>query len=208
MCFVVLFLTLPLISMSQSASYVIGNGDQLFITVVGYSEFTTTTTVKDNGMITMAILGEMQAAGKTKEEFTNDLRKRLAEYIQGDINLTVSILSSVGQRITVLGAVARPSNYAVVTEINLLELISMAGGTSSDANLSKVKIFHKDRKQGASEVDLDYYIERSDIENIPKVQPGEIVFVPRRDNFIKEFGEFFRDVAFFFALFRLSEASR
>ena len=84
----------------------------------------------------------------------------------------------------------------------------MAGGTSSDANLSKVKIFHKDRKQGASEVDLDYYIERSDIENIPKVQPGEIVFVPRRDNFIKEFGEFFRDVAFFFALFRLSEASR
>lgn len=193
---------------SQGTEYIIAKGDQLLVTVWGYSEFTTTSTVKDNGLFTMPLLGDMKAGGLTKEEFISSLQKRLAEYIQGEIRITVTVLSSLGQRVTVLGAVLRPDNYPVSTDISLLELLSMAGGYLPDARLSKIKIFHKEKGTPPTPVDLDYYLDRSDIENIPKVKSGDIVFVPKQENVVAEFGEFFRDVAFLFTLFRLTDIAR
>jgi polysaccharide biosynthesis/export protein len=195
-----------LFSQNQGGDYVIGKGDQLLITVFGYNEFTTTQTVKDNGAITMPLIGDVEAAGQTKDEFIGTLRKRLAEYVQGEVRITVAVLSSVGQRVTVLGAVTRPDNYPIANELNLLELVSMAGGHLPDARLNRIKIFHKDKQIPPTDVDLESFIERSDIEGMPKVRAGDIVFVPRQQNFVKEFGEFFRDVAFLFTLFRLTDA--
>lgn len=196
------------LTQNQSGTYVIGKGDQLLITVLGYNEFTATQTVKDNGAVSMPIIGDVEAAGLTKDEFIGNLQKRLAEYVQGEIKITVAILSSVSQRVTILGAVTRPDNYPISNEITLLELVSMAGGTLSDARLNRIRIIHRDKLIPPSEVDLEYYIERSDIEGMPKVRPGDIVFVPRQQNFIREFGEFFRDVAFLFTLFRLTDSGQ
>ncbi len=196
------------LAQNQSGTYVIGRGDQLLITVLGYNEFTSTQTVKDNGAVSMPTIGDVEAAGLTKDEFIGSLQKRLAELVQGEIRITVAILSSVNQRVTILGAVTRPDNYPIANEISLLELVSMAGGTLSDARLNRIKIIHRDKLIPPSEVDLEYYIERSDIEGMPKVRPGDIVFVPRQQNFIREFGEFFRDVAFLFTLFRLTDSGQ
>lgn len=196
------------VAQSQGGDYVIGKGDQLLITVWGYNEFTTTQTVKDNGALTMQLIGDVEAAGLTKDEFIGSLKKRLAEYIQGEIRITIAVLSSVGQRVTVLGAVGRPDSYPIATEINLLELVSLAGGPAQDARLNRIKIFHRDKLQPPTEVDLESYIERSDIENMPKVRAGDIVFVPRQQNFVKEFGEFFGGIAFLFTLFRLTDSAR
>ncbi len=206
--FSVLSIQTAALGQSQGGEYVIGKGDQLLITVWGYNEFTTTQTVKDNGSLTMQLIGDVEAAGLTKDEFIGSLQKRLAEYVQGEIKITVAVLSSVGQRVTVLGAVGRPDNYPIGGEMYLLELMSLAGGYKEDAQLNRIKIFHKDKQQPPTEVDLESYIERSDIENMPKVRPGDIVFVPRQQNFVKEFGEFFRDVAFLFTLFRLTDSAR
>ncbi len=197
----------PLLSRAQAPTYVIGKGDQLLITVWGYNEFTTTQTVREDGNITIPLLGDIKAAGLTKEEFIENLKKRLADYIQGEINITVSVLSSVGQRATVLGAVRRPANYPISSEVNLLELISMAEGYEPDAKLNGIKIFHKDNPR-PTEVDLDNHLEMATIDKIPKVTPGDIVFVPRRENVVRQFGEFFRDVAFLFTLFRLTDIAR
>ena len=193
---------------AQGSDYIISKGDQLQVTVWGYNEFTSTQIVKDNGMFTLPLIGDVKAAGLTKEDFVTILQKKLAEYIQGEIRITVSVLSSVGQRVTVLGAVLRPENYPIATDLNLLEVISMAGGYLPDARLSKIKIFRKNKLQPPVEVDLDYYLEMSDIESIPKVYAGDMVFVPRRQNVVREFGEFFGSVALLFTLFRLTDGAR
>lgn len=203
-----LFSTQVAFPQNQGGDYFIGKGDQLLVTVWGYPDFTTTQTVKENGAVSMPLIGDVDAAGLTKDEFITSLQKRLAEYVKGEIKITVAVQSSVGQRVTVLGAVTRPDNYPITAEMNLLELISMAGGSLADARLNRVKIFHRDKLQPPSEVDLESYIERSDIEGMPKVRAGDIVFVPRQQNFVKEFGEFFRDVAFLFTLFRLTDSAR
>ena len=185
-----------------SEHIIISKGDQLLVTVWGYGEFTTTQTVKDNGMFTMPLIGEMKAAGLTKEEFIISLQKKLAEYIPGEIKITLSVLSSVGQRVTVLGAVTRPDNYAVSSEMNLLEAMRLGlGGETSAGGLPIDSV----DSEGWLKVDLEDYIDRSDIENLPKVRAGDIVFVPRQQNVVREFGEFFRDVALLLTLFRITE---
>lgn len=205
-----LFLTVILaksLSFAQTPDYVIGKGDQLLVTVWGYNEFTTTTTVRDDDRITVPLLGDIKAGGLSKDELISTLKQRLAEYIQGDINITISVLSSIGQRVTILGAVGRPGNYPIASEINLLELVSMAGGLPAEARLTGIKIF---RKGGGKpiEVDLDSHLEKGDIDNIAKVNPGDMVFVPKSENIVKEFGEFFRDVALLFTIFRLTDVGR
>lgn len=194
-------------SYAQPGEEPINKGDQLLITVWGYPEFTTSATVRDDGTLSIPLVGDLQAAGVRREEFIGSLRKKLADYIQGEIKVTVSVLSSPTQRVTVLGSVVRPDNYPVANEVNLLELITTAGGFTSDANLSRIKVFRKDKLQPAVEVDLEYFMERAEIDQMPTVKAGDVVFVPRQRNFVKDAGEYLGYVVLFFALFRLTEGA-
>lgn len=190
---------------AQPGDYVIGKGDQLLITVWGFPEFTTSATVRDDGAISLPLAGDVQAADLRREELIGALKKQLAEFIQGEIRVTVSVLSSSLQRITVLGSVARPDHYPLPGETGLLDAIAAAGGPTDEANLQKVRIFRKDKTQGALTVDLEQALERAEADRLPVVRPGDVVFVPRRQNFLKEFGEYMGYVVVFFALLRITE---
>lgn len=190
---------------AQTQDYVIKKGDQLLVTVWGYNEFTGPTSVKDDGTATIPLVGEVKAAGLTKDEFIAGLRKRLSDYVKGEIKITVSVVSSAGQRVTILGAVARPDNYPVANEISLPELVAMAGGYTPDANLAEVRIIHRESGQPTTEVNMEMSLKAGDIESLPRVAPGDIVLVPRAQNFIREFSEFFRDVILFFTIFILAD---
>ncbi len=190
---------------SQQGEYVIGKGDQLLITVWGFPEFSTTATVRDDGALTLPLAGDIQAAGLGRESFAAALKRRLADFIQGDIRVTVSVLSASAQRVAVLGAVHRPDTYPVTGETGLLELLGTAGGTTPEANLGRIQIFRKDRARENAVIDLEQSIERADVDRLPMVQPGDVVFVPREKNFLKEFGEYAGYVALFSALLLLTE---
>ncbi len=183
------------------STYSIRKGDQVQLSVWGYPEFTTTAVVKEAGTITIPLIGEVIAAGLTKDQFTESLRKRLSEYIKGEIRVTVSIVTTVGQKVNVFGAVSRPQGYPVVEEASLLDVLIGAGGMGSDADLTSVKIWHAGENNEASEVDLSGYLERGNIDDIPKLYPGDTVFVPRKENFVREVTEFLRDIIYLFGFF-------
>jgi polysaccharide biosynthesis/export protein len=189
---------------AQPGDYLIGKGDQLLITVWGFPEFTTSATVREDGALTLPLAGDVQAAGLSRDALITALRKRLADFIQGDIRVTVSVLSSSLQRVSVLGAVNRPDTYPLSGETGLLDVIGSAGGATTDANLRRVQIFRKDKTQGNAVVDLEQYIERADIDHLPLVKPGDVVFVPREKNFLKDFGEYLGYVVVFSALLLLT----
>ena len=198
-------LTLAVVAHAQPGDYLIGKGDQLLITVWGFPEFTTSTTVREDGLISIPLAGDIQAAGLRREEFIGVLKRQLAEYVQGEIKVTVSVLSSSLLRITVLGAVARPDNYPLSGETGLLEVIGTAGGPTSDANLTRVQIFRKDNALGTVTVDLEQHLERAEVDRLPVVRPGDVVFIPRQKNFLKDFGEYMGYVVVFLALLLLTE---
>ena len=190
---------------AQGTSRPLAHGDQLRITVWGYPEFATTATVRDDGLVSIPLVGDVQAAGLTREEFVAGLKKVLAEYIQGDINITVSSGSRDVQMIAVLGAVAKPDQYSLGASARLFDALSAAGGYGEEANINRIRIFHADRSVPAAEVDLEQAVENGSLESLPEVHEGDVVYVPFRRNFIKDVGEYLGYVALFFAIIRITE---
>lgn len=187
----------------RSSRYILREGDNIQILVWGYPEFSTTAVVKEGGSVTIPLVGEIPAANQTKENFTASLRKKLAEYIQGDIRLTVTIVGSQIYRVAVLGEVRRPENYPVNGDVSLVEILSAAGGTNPESDLNRIKIIRNNGRKDNLEVDLARHVENGTLEKIPKVRPGDTVFVPKKENVVRDVSEFIRDVILLFGFFRV-----
>jgi polysaccharide export outer membrane protein len=187
----------------KSDNYVIRQGDQIQLNVWGYPEFNTTGSVKENGNIAIALLGDLNATGLTKEQFTDIVRTRLSEYIQGEIKLTLSVVTSVAQKVTVLGYVTRQENIPISSEMSLLEVLSAAGGTTPESDIRRIKIIRFGESQNPIEVDLTWYIENGNLDAAPMVRPGDTVFIPKSENVIRELSDFLRDVFLLFGFFRI-----
>jgi len=108
-------------------------------------------------------------------------------------------------RITVLGTVSRQGSFPSNNEISLLEALSMAGGWSENSDLRYVKISRQTSIMDSSviEVDLTHYFETGSVVNIPRVKPGDVIFVPKQENFIRELGGLLSDAFLLFGFFRL-----
>lgn len=187
----------------QSNTYLIKQGDNVEMSVWGYPEFNTSTLVKTGGTITIPLLGEMKAAGITKEDFGDLVRSRLSEYVQGEPRITLSISSPLSQKVTVLGAVTRQDNYPVTSDASLVEILSAAGGATAESDLNHVKILRYGSNDEPLEVDVAWHMETGNVDLIPKVRPGDTVFVPKKENFIRSFSDFLRDVVLLFGFFRV-----
>jgi polysaccharide export outer membrane protein len=188
---------------AQSSGYVIRQADQVQIAVWGYPEFNCQGPVKENGAVTIPLLGEVVAAGLTKEQFTDQMKQKLSVYIQGEIQLSATITSAIPQKIAVLGAVTNQNNYPITTDVTLIEVLSAAGGTTIDSDLRHIRIIRNGLSDQPIDVDLTAYIENGNIEAIPMVRPGDTVFVPRKSNVIRELSDFMRDAIFIFGFFRI-----
>jgi polysaccharide export outer membrane protein len=185
----------------QSNAYVITKGDQIQLSVWGYPEFTTNATVKEAGTIAIPLIGEVIAAGLTKEQFTQQIRQKLSVYIKGEMNLTVVVVGSVVQKVTVLGSVVRQESYPVLSDISLLDILSMAGGATIDSDLRHIKVIRHGEVSHPIEVDLTGYMESGNLEGIPILHPGDTVFVPKKENILRELSDYMRDLIFLFGFF-------
>ncbi|MFI5251247.1 MAG: polysaccharide biosynthesis/export family protein [Bacteroidota bacterium] len=185
-------------------NYIIKVGDQIELSVWGYPEFQTSTTVKESGIITLPLAGDIRVAGLSKQSLIDVVRKKLADFIQGEPEITANITSpSSVRKISVLGAVNRQDNYPVSGDVTLLEILSTAGGSTAESDFSHIKIIHKGISKSSSEVDLSETMENGNFDDLPKVHPGDVVFVPKKENVIRSFSDFIRDAVLLFGMFRI-----
>lgn len=188
------------------SSYTIKIGDEIEVSVWEESDFNTTTSVSNMGTIVIPLIGEIEAAGKTQNQLESDIRERLSKYIKGEINLTVSIRNTDSMLVSVLGMVIRPDNYPVVEGTSIFKILSMAGGTTDQANINKVRIYREENNPGYTEMDIEDILEKGEIKSAAKVYPGDIVYVPPKEekkNVVREVSGFLRDAVILFGIFRV-----
>ena len=193
----------PIEAEVQADNYIIRQSDTVEVSVWGYPEFNTKASVKETGAVTIPLLGEINVAGFTKEQFTQQLKKKLSVYIQGDVKLTIMVASTLTQKVTVLGEVTKQQNYALTTDATLIEILSDAGGTTENSDLHQVKILRGGMNRQPIVVDLARYMENGNLDAIPIVHPGDTIFVPKKENIIRELSDFMRDAIFVFGFFRV-----
>lgn len=177
-------------------------GDQVQIMVWGYPEFNTTTTVKDYGTVTIPLIGEVVAAGLSQNQFAKAVKERLSEYVKGDPRVTISHIA-MNRRVSVMGAVTKQDNYPIMTDESLIEIIAAAGGPAPGADMQHVKIFRNGERKDVIDVDLTQHLEDGDMVDLPKVRPGDMVFVPKEENLMRQLSDYARDVLVLFGFFSL-----
>ena len=127
---------------SAQNRYELQPGDLLIISVWRETELQQQVLVRPDGGISFPLAGDIQASGKSVRELSQELEKRLSSYIT-DPQVTVSLFELRGNLIYVMGKVNRPGVFPFNQNVDVVQALSMAGGTTSFAAVNDIKILRR-----------------------------------------------------------------
>jgi polysaccharide biosynthesis/export protein len=169
-----------------SAQYKLGPGDELAVTVSPQTGYDCAGIVLPDGLLYLKNVGEVRAGGMTVPELRIHIRKVLEDE-PGLLDPEVAVLITrlrppdavpapkIG-KITVVGAVLRAGPIDLEEGLRARKALDLAGGTTKDADLGKVKIIHTD--QSVNEVDLSRVERLSDPAQNRILRDGDSIEVP------------------------------
>jgi polysaccharide export outer membrane protein len=164
---------------AMTDSYVIGTTDAINIFV--WKEPTLSSTanvfVRPDGMISMPLLGDVQASGKTPVQLADDIADKLKKYLQ-DPHVTVTLTSMNSKRVYLIGQVGRAGPMELTPGMTLLQAIATAGGISEYANAKKMYILRTvDGKQQKITLQYKQALKGDSSLNLT-LNPGDTIVVP------------------------------
>lgn len=175
----------PQVSPAQAAmpvhDYILGAGDTINVNVWKNPEVSQTVPIRPDGKITIPLVEDLQASGKTPAQLGRDIEKALGKYIQQPI-VTVTVTSFVGpysEQIRVIGQAAKPQALPYRQGMSLMDVLIAVGGLTEFASGNSANIIRNvDGKQQKIAVRLDDLIKKGDISANMPVRPGDILIIP------------------------------
>jgi len=163
---------------AQDAAYTVKPGDVLLISVWKEPDLQGPALVMPDGAFAFPLLGQVDARGKTIADLQQIVTKRLATYISDPV-VSISVQEIKGNKVYVLGQVNRPGEFIVNPRVNVMQALSMAGGTTAFAATNDIIIL---RGIGQNQVALPFhYAEVSRGKSLQQnidLQAGDVVVVP------------------------------
>lgn len=158
---------------AEPPPYRIGAGDTLDIIVWHEETVSGTVPVRADGMITVALVGDLPAAGLTPEELATKVREALSRFIDAS-SVVVRVKETGSRKFFMIGNVKTPGMYDLRADQTLVQALAVAGGFTDFANRGRVKII----RAGAPPKEYDYDdIVRGDAQDV-KLEPNDTVVVP------------------------------
>jgi polysaccharide biosynthesis/export protein len=168
------------IAPSTDTMYVLGAEDILRIQVWGEVRLSGDFIVRPDGHISMNLINEVQAAGKTCQQLGNAIAERLkaGEFMRNP-SVNVQVVEVRSKKYYINGEVNKPGQYYLVTPTTVLEALNNAGGFRDFANKKKIRIL-RTSANGMKEFRFDYnsVIKGKRIEENIQLQPGDQIIVP------------------------------
>lgn len=169
----------------QQKAYRIGDGDNLTINVWRNQELSMGVVVRPDGYISMPLIGDLAARGKTAEELAKNIKGKLGSYIRNpEVTVIVASANSAEyiHRVRVTGAVRNPLSIPYRVNMTVLDLILGAGGTTDFAAQNKAKLYRTVKnKAKVYPVYLIEILEQGNLRTNYLLAPGDIVTVPERN---------------------------
>jgi polysaccharide export outer membrane protein len=160
-----------------ATDYRIGAQDMLEVNVFGIEELKRDVQVDSGGKVLLPLVGQMQAGGRTPDEFSRDLETALKARYMKNPQVIVTVKNAQSQRVTIDGAVNKPGVYPLTGPTTLLQAISLGGGPDQKlANVKKVAVFRQvGGKRHAATFNLNEI--RSGKTDDPQIYGNDIVVV-------------------------------
>ena len=153
-------------------SYVIGGEDVIYIKTWRQPEFSFTTVVRPDGKITIPLVGEMMAGGKTPSQLEKELSKALENYIQNP-EVAVTVLEVRSKKYFIIGEVLKAGQFPLIGPTTVMEALSQSG-FAPFANKKKIQILRGSQKHTFNFMEV---INGKKMEqNIP-IQNGDYIIV-------------------------------
>jgi polysaccharide export outer membrane protein len=173
----------PPASSLPSAEYRIGPGDSLNIFVWRNPELTLTVPVRPDGRLSIPLVEDVVAIGKTPTTLAREFEERLSKYVKEPL-VTVIVDGFVGpipEQIRVIGEAAQPRALPYRADMTLLDVMIAVGGlTRYAAGNDSVIVRTAQGEQNTYSVHLNSLIRDGDIESNVALRPGDILIIPQR----------------------------
>jgi polysaccharide biosynthesis/export protein len=169
----------PRASLAPRSEYLIGEDDSLQISVWQNQDLDGEVVVRPDGMISVPLVGDMQAVGLTLTQLTEDVTDKLSEYVKAP-KVSVSIRKMGGKRVIILGQVGTQGVFSVGGARTIMDAIGLAGGFTRDAVPSSVVLIRGGFTGAkAQKINLSKVLQ-GDLRDNVQLQSEDIVFVPRK----------------------------
>ena len=151
-----------------NGEYVLGIGDKIKLTVYGETDLSGEYEVSSTGVISLPLIGTIQAASTTIHSFEQAVTRKLSEGYLRDPRVSAQVVNY--RPFFILGEVSKPGSYPYVNGMTIINAVAMAGGYTYRADKADVTITRaNDPQKQDSRVSEDAV-----------VMPGDVVRVPER----------------------------
>jgi polysaccharide export outer membrane protein len=160
-------------------SFVIGNDDVLAINVWKEPDISRSVPVRSDGKISLPLVGEVQAAGRTPLKLEQEIASKLSSYIS-EPEVTVMVQQINSEKFNILGQVAKPGSYSLTGSATVLDAIALAGGFRDFAKQKSIYILRQKTDGTQARISFNYkdVVHGKHPEQNIKLEPRDTVVVP------------------------------
>lgn len=169
---------------AAGSNYVIGPGDSLQIFVYRAPELSVEVPVRPDGRISIPLVSDIDAVGRTPVELGRQVEQRLRQYVR-EPNVTVIVRSFVGptsRQIRIVGEAATPRSIPYRDGLTVLDVIIEGGGLTRYAAGNRARILRREREGDAQQmipVRLSDLLRDGDASQDIPLQPGDTLVIPQ-----------------------------
>ena len=165
----------PAAGKAGPAAYTIGPADVLQIIVWKEPDLTRDVTVRFDGVVTVPLLGDIPAAGRTPVQLAETLAQGFARFIEIP-RVTVGVLQANSARFYIVGQVGRSGEFPLSGPTTILQALALAGGFKEFAKTEGIVIVRKD--QGVVPINYKRIAVGKDVSLNIVLAPGDTIVVP------------------------------
>jgi polysaccharide export outer membrane protein len=156
--------------------YRLGPGDKLRVEVYREPQLSQSLQVRPDGKITLPLVGDVAATGRTASEVRDALTTSFKEYVTNPV-VTVIVVEATAAQIFVMGEVTNPGAQVMQGPLTALQALAQAGGFREFADTGEIRILRRGNT-GTLTIDFNYKDAiRGRIEPV-YLQPGDTIVVP------------------------------
>lgn len=159
--------------------YKIGPGDSLNVFVFNHPELSMAVPVRPDGKVSMPLVEDIPAAGRTANQLARDLEVRLSDYLRSP-KVSVMVTGFVGgDRVRVIGQATQPKSVPYRANMTLLDVMIEVGGLAEFAAGNRAKLVRVvDGKSTETRVRLKDLVQRGDMRANVVLKPGDVIIIP------------------------------
>ena len=172
----------PPVSEVENSPYIIGPGDNLQVFVWHNADLTITAPVRPDGRISLPLVNDVTAAGKTPTDLAADVQQQLKKYVNDPV-VTVIVSSFVGpysEQIRIVGQAQKPQALSYRSGMTALDAMIAVGGLTQFAAGNRAKLVRTlAGRETAFTLRLDDLLEDGDISANTPLHPGDMIIIPQ-----------------------------